>query len=156
MSKARVLLLDDEKEFVDAMQERLKLAGYSVTSCYDIQNALSSVKTEEYDVAIIDLAMPDTDGITAMLRLKEVRPLIEFLVLSGQSTLKMAVESMKQGAFDFLEKPCDMKLVMEKIDQSFAKKREQDIRIEKAAGLVYTRLEKTIVGVSYADQVEDK
>jgi DNA-binding NtrC family response regulator len=105
LQKARVLLLDDEKELVDVMKERLELAGYTVTSCYEIETALKSVKAEEYDVAILDLVMPDTDGITAMLRIKMVRPLIEILVLSGRGTLKMAVESMKQGAFDFLEKP---------------------------------------------------
>jgi DNA-binding NtrC family response regulator len=156
LQKARVLLLDDEKELLDVMKERLELAGYTVTSCYEIETALKSVKVEEYDVAILDLVMPDTDGITAMLRIKMVRPLIEILVLSGRGTLKMAVESMKQGAFDFLEKPCDHKKVMEKIDQAFAKKGEQDNRIEKASGLVYTRLEKAIVGVSYADQGENE
>jgi len=135
---------------VDVMKERLELGGYIVTACYDIKNALEKVRSEKFDVAIVDLIMPDTDGITAMIKLKMIRPLIECLVLSGQGTLKMAVESMKQGAFDFLEKPCDYEIVKEKIDQAFERKLEQDKRIIKAAGKVYTRLEKAIVGVTFA------
>ena len=150
MNKARVLLVDDEKEFVDIMKERLELGGYIVTGCYDIENAIEKARSEKFDVAILDLIMPNTDGITAMIKLKMIRPLIECLVLSGQGTLKMAVESMKQGAFDFLEKPCDHEIVKEKIDQAFERKLEQDKRIIKAAGKVYTRLEKAIVGVTFA------
>jgi len=151
MDKARVLLLDDEKELVDVMKERLELGGYIVTACYDINNAIEKVKSEKFDVAILDLIMPDTDGITAMIKLKMIRPLIECLVLSGQGTLKIAVESMKQGAFDFLEKPCDHEIVKEKIDQAFARKQEQDKRISKAAGKVFTKLEKALVGVTFAE-----
>jgi len=151
LNKARVLLLDDEKELVDVMKERLELSGYIVTACYDINNAIEKAQSEKFDVAVLDLIMPDTDGITAMIKLKMIRPLMECLVLSGQGTLKMAVESMKQGAFDFLEKPCDHEIVKEKIDQAFARKQEQDKRIIKAAGKVFTKLENAIVGVTFAE-----
>lgn len=154
MQKAHVLLVDDEKEFVEVMRERLELAGYTVTACYDAEQALKEVKAEEYDVAIIDLIMPDTDGITAMHRIKIVRPLTECIVLSGQGTLRIAVESMKQGAFDFLEKPCDQKVVTQKIDEACARKREHDNRIRKAASKVYSRLEQAMVGATFAEAGE--
>ena len=151
MKKARVLLVDDEKEFVDVMQERLELAGYTVTACYEIEQALKEVQDEAYDVAIIDLIMPETDGITAMHRLKIIRPLMECIVLSGQGTLKMAVESMKQGAFDFLEKPCDHKVVTQIIDDAYARKHAQDSRIRRAANKVYSRLEQAMAGATFAE-----
>jgi DNA-binding NtrC family response regulator len=150
LQKAHVLLVDDEKEFVDVMKDRLELAGYSVAACYDVEQALKKVQDEEYDVAIIDLIMPDTDGITAMNRIKVIRPLMECIVLSGQGTLRLAVESMKQGAFDFLEKPCDLKIVTKTIDEAFARKHEQDNRIRKAANKVYSRLEQAMVGATFA------
>jgi DNA-binding NtrC family response regulator len=150
LKKARVLLLDDEKEFVDVMKDRLELAGYTVTGCYDVEKALQAVQEEAHDVAIIDLVMPDTDGITAMQRLKIVRPLMECIVLSGQGTLRMAVESMKQGAFDFLEKPCEQEVVTQIIDEAYARKREQDHRIRNAANKVYAKLEKAMVGATFA------
>ena len=151
MKKAHVLLVDDEKEFVDVMKDRLELAGYTVTACYDVEQALKEVQDEEYDVAILDLIMPDTDGITAMHRIKIIRPLMECIVLSGQGTLRIAVESMKQGAFDFLEKPCEHKVVAQIIDEACARKHEQDNRIRRAASKVYSRLEQAMVGVTFAE-----
>ena len=150
MQKARVLLVDDEKDFVDAMKERLELDGYTVTACYDVGQALKEVQGEEYDVAIIDLIMQDTDGITAMHRIKVIRPLMECIVLSGQGTLRMAVEAMKQGAFEFLEKPCDHKLVTQIIDEACKRKHEHDHRILKAARKVYSKLEQAMVGATFA------
>ena len=151
MQKANVLLVDDEKEFVDAMKERLELAGYTVTACYDPEQALKEVQAKEYDVAIVDLIMGDTDGITAMHRLKVIRPLMECIVLSGQGTLRMAVEAMKQGAFEFLEKPCDHKVVTQIIDEACARKHEHDKRIRNAASKVYSRLEQAMVGATFAE-----
>jgi len=151
LQKANVLLLDDEKEFVDAMKERMELAGYIVTACYDAEQAMKRAQAEAYDVAIIDLIMVDTDGITAMHKLKLIRPLMECLVLSGQGTLRMAVEAMKQGAFEFLEKPCDHKLVVQTIDDACARKHEQDKRIRRAASKVFSRFEQAMVDVTFAE-----
>jgi DNA-binding NtrC family response regulator len=151
LQKAHVLFVDDEKEFVDVMKDRLELAGYNVTACYDVEQALKEVQDEEHDVAIIDLIMPDTDGITAMHRIKIIRPLMECIVLSGQGTLRMAVESMKQGAFDFLEKPCELKVVTQIIDEACARKREQDNRIRRKENKVFSRLERAMVGATFAE-----
>jgi len=150
LQKAHVLLVDDEKEFVDVMKDRLELAGYNVTACYDVEQALEEVQDKEHDVAIIDLIMPNTDGITAMHRIKIIRPLMECIVLSGRGTLRLAVESMKQGAFDFLEKPCELEVVTQIIDQACARKREHDNRIRRAASKVYSRLEQALVGATFA------
>jgi DNA-binding NtrC family response regulator len=150
LKKARVLLLDDEKEFVDVMKDRLELAGYTVAATYNIEQAMKAVQDGEYDVAIIDLIMPDTDGITAMHRVKIISPLLECIVLSGQGTLRMAVESMKQGAFDFLEKPCEHEVVTQIIDEAYTRKQEHDHRIRRAANKVYARLERAMVGATFA------
>jgi DNA-binding NtrC family response regulator len=152
MQKAHVLLVDDEKEFVDVLKDRLEMAEYRVTACYDAEQAMKAAHDEQIDVAIIDLILQDTDGITAMHRLKLISPLIECIVLSGQGTLRMAVESMKQGAFDFLEKPCEFEVVTRKIDDAHARKREQDSRIRRAASKVYSKLEKALVGATFAER----
>lgn len=150
MQKAHILLLDDEKEFVDVMQERLELSGYTVTACYEALQALKEAQSQDHDVAIIDLILKETDGITAMSRIKLINPLIECIVLSGQGTLRMAVEAMKQGAFEFLEKPCDQKVVTQIIDEAYARKREQDKRILRAAKKVYSKLEQAMVSATFA------
>ena len=76
---------------------------------------------------------------------------MECIVLSGQGTLKMAVEAMKQGAFDFLEKPCDYELVTRIIDEAFDRKQAQDHRILKAAKKVYSNIERAMVGATFAE-----
>ncbi len=150
MNKARVLLVDDQKEFVDLMKERLELAGYKVTGCYDPDQALENIQAAEYDVAIVDLILGEADGITIMHRLKIISPLIECIVLSGQGTLKIAVEAMKQGAYDFLEKPCDQEKVIEVIDGACKIKREHEKRIFNAAKKVNAIFEKAMVGATFA------
>ena len=154
MQKAHVLLVDDEKEFVDVLKERLVLHGYTVTACYNAEQAIKAVQIEEYDVAIIDLIMPGADGITIMHNVKLFRPLIECIVLSGEGTLRMAVEAMKQGAFEFLEKPCEKDAVTDIIDAAFTKKHAHDKRILNAVGRVYSKIEQAMVGSTFAQAGE--
>jgi DNA-binding NtrC family response regulator len=150
LKKTHVLLVDDEKELTDIMKERLELRGYAVTACYDADQAMEEVQAQEYDVAVIDLILKDTDGITLITRLKVIKPLIECIVLSGQGTLKMAVEAMKQGAFEFIEKPFDHKVVAQTIDLACARKRDQENRIVRAAKKVYSRLDRALAGGTFA------
>jgi DNA-binding NtrC family response regulator len=125
-----------------------------VTACYDVGRALKEVQTHEYDVAVIDLIMQDAYGITAMTRMKIIKPLLECVVLSGQGTLKMAVEAMKQGAFEFLEKPCDHEVFTQIIDEACARKREHEHRILRAAQKVYSKIERAMVGATFAQAGE--
>jgi len=154
LQKTRVLLVDDEKELIDVIKERLELDGYEVTACYNADQALKEVQTQEFDVAMIDLILQDTDGITLITRIKVIKPLIECIVLSGQGTLRVAVEAMKQGAFEFIEKPFDHKVVVQTIDKACEKKREQESRILRAAKKVYARLDRAIVGATFAQAGE--
>lgn len=151
MQKTRILLVDDEKDFIDTLQDRLELAGYKADVCYDGEQAIIAVQSDEYDVAVIDLILTDSDGITVMQKMKIFSPLLECIVLSGHGTLRMAVEAMKQGAYDFLEKPCDFEMVTQIIDEAFAKKQEHEHRIFKAAKRVYSKLEKAMVDATFAE-----
>jgi DNA-binding NtrC family response regulator len=150
LHKANILLLDDEKEFADVVKERLELAGYTVTACYDADQALQEIHAQDFDVAVVDLILKETDGITTMTRLKIIKPLTECIVLSGQGTLRLAVEAMRQGAFEFLEKPCDHELMTQVIDSACARKQDQEKRIMQAAKRVYSRIENTMVSATYA------
>jgi DNA-binding NtrC family response regulator len=150
MQQARLLLLDDDKEFIDVLHERLKLAGYSVTTCYNAADAIKEVQHSNFDVAIIDLILGDSDGITTMHRMKLIQPLLECIVLSGQGTLKLAVEAMKQGAFEYLEKPSDFEVVTHVINEALARKQAQEHRILNAGKRVYSKLEKAMIGATFA------
>ena len=115
MAGEKVLLVDDEKEFVAALSERLELRDMRVDSAGDGKTALEKASAKKYDIIILDLAMPGMDGIETLRELKKGNPDLHVILLTGRGSLQKSVEAMKLGAMDFLEKPADINLLMEKI-----------------------------------------
>lgn len=113
--KAKVLLVDDEEQFLEVLSERLEARGLQVNSVTSGEDAIAQVEDKNFDAIVVDLAMPGINGIETMKRIKEKRPDLEIIILTGHATVKTGVEAMKLGAEDFLEKPVDLNLLMEKI-----------------------------------------
>ena len=125
---AKVWLVDDEEEFIDLMSQRLETRGLKVVTVQSGEEAVSTVADHNFDVAVVDLAMPGIDGIETLKQIKGERPDISVIMLTGQATVKSGIEAMKYGAMDFLEKPVDLNVLMEKIWQA---KRERMRVLEK-------------------------
>ena len=130
--KIRVLLVDDEEEFVQTLSERLALRDYDITTSLSGDDALEKVKHYNYDVVILDVAMPGVDGIDALREIKKMKPLTEVIMLTGHGTVETAIEGMKLGAFDFLMKPCNTEDLDTKIKKAQARKAEHEERIRAA------------------------
>ena len=130
--KTRILLVDDEKEYVEAMSERLSLRDYDVTTAFNGDEAIEKVKSYLFDVIILDVLMPGMSGVETLRKIKEIKPLIEVIMLTGNATMETAIEGMKLGAFDFLLKPCEFEALVSKIDKAYSKKIEHDERIRAA------------------------
>ncbi|UCE54082.1 MAG: response regulator [Desulfobacterales bacterium] len=130
--KTRVLLVDDEEQFVQALSERLALRDYDITTSLSGDDALKKIKRYNYDVVILDVAMPGIDGIYALREIKKMKPLTEVIMLTGQGTVETAIEGMKLGAFDFLMKPCNTEDLDTKIKKAQARKAEHEERIRAA------------------------
>ncbi|MBW1703936.1 MAG: response regulator [Deltaproteobacteria bacterium] len=130
--KTRVLMVDDEKEFVETLSERLILRDYDVTTAFNGEEAIDKVKNYLFDVIILDVLMPGMSGIETLREIKKIKPLIEVIMLTGNATMETAIEGMKLGALDFLLKPCETEALIAKIDKAYAKKAEQDERIRAA------------------------
>ena len=112
---AKVLLVDDEEEFIELMSQRLETRGLKVVTVASGEAAIAEVGDHSFDVAVVDLAMPGIDGIETLKQIKEVRPDVEVIMLTGQATVKSGIEAMKYGALDFLEKPVIINDLLEKI-----------------------------------------
>ena len=125
---AKVLLVDDEEEFIELMSQRLETRGLKVVAATSGEEALGLVDDQSFDVAVVDLAMPGIDGIETLKQIKEKRADIEVIMLTGQATVQSGIEAMKHGAIDFLEKPVDLTVLLEKIWQA---KRERMRALEK-------------------------
>lgn len=130
--KTRVLIVDDEEEFVQALSERLTIRDYDVTTSLSGEDAIEKLKHYNFDVIILDVAMPGMDGIETLRNIKGIKPLVEVIMLTGHATVSSAVDGMKLGAFDYLMKPCETKELIAKINAAFERKSEQEERIREA------------------------
>jgi len=130
--KIKVLIADDEKEFVDTLLARLEIRDFSVTAVYSGKAAIEMIEKVKFDVIILDVLMPEMDGIETLKLIKEKSPLTPVIMLTGEATVDNAIQGMKLGAFDFLIKPTDTERLAEKINQANAYKNEHEERIRQA------------------------
>ena len=128
----RVLLVDDEEEFVDTLAQRLELRDLDVTTALNGAEALERLEEEEIDLVILDVQMPGVNGDEVFRQIKQIKPLIEVIMLTGHATVQTAIEGMKLGAFDFLLKPTETEELVETINRAFSRKAEHDQRIREA------------------------
>ena len=130
MTPVTLLLVDDEKPFVEIMSRRLRQRGFTVTGVYSGQEALSHIENgASIDVVILDIAMPGMDGMEALQKIKKKHPLIEVIMLTGHGSVPSAIDSMKQGAFDYALKPCDIDTFIEKIKGAADRKKTRERKI---------------------------
>ncbi len=133
MSIANVLLVDDETEFVETFSERLELRNLRILKAFNGQEALQVLeKNHDLEVVILDVKMPGMDGIETLVEIKKRYPLMEVIMLSGHADVESAIDGMKQGAFDYLMKPCDMDQIVAKVTDAAAKKRQHEEKIIQA------------------------
>ncbi len=118
----KVLIIDDEKDFLDIMAERMGARGMEVSTTTSAEKALKMVLKESYDAVIMDFMMPEMNGIEALKAIKEKNPEMQIILLTGHATVEKTVEAMKAGATDFIEKPADLDALSEKIKKAHNQK----------------------------------
>jgi two-component system, NtrC family, response regulator GlrR len=105
MSVGNVLVVDDDRNLLEIMQMRLESANYGVTAAAREEDALQACKGTRYDLAIVDLQLARTDGISLMEELHLVRPEMPVIILTGHGSIESAVDAMRKGAYTYLTKP---------------------------------------------------
>lgn len=118
----KILMIDDEQDFLDVMSERMEARNMVVSTASSAKEGLAKAAAGSFDVVILDLMMPEMDGIETLRVLKEKNPDLEVILLTGHATIKQGIEAMKLGALDLIEKPADMNALTEKIHAAQAKK----------------------------------
>ena len=118
MTDAKILLVDDEEDFVSALSERLESRGMKVDTADNGIDAIEKADQMHFDAIILDIQMPGLDGIETLKKLHEKNPDLQIILLTGHATLEKGIEAMKLGAMDFLEKPADIEKLMNQIKEA--------------------------------------
>lgn len=124
MSKARILFVDDEEEFVKVVADRLRNRDIEVDTAYNGPDGIARVKESSYDAVLLDLAMPGMDGIETMKNMLEHDSSLQIIILTGQGSVSAGVEAIKKGATDFVEKPADIDTLVDKFSEAQQKRLE--------------------------------
>ncbi len=125
---SKVLLVDDEREFVQTLSERLIMRDMGPAVAYDGESALKLIKEDEPDVMIVDLKMPGVDGLEVLRKVKETRPEIEVIILTGHGHEADRELCMQLGAFAYLQKPLDINVLSETIQKANEKIRQKKVK----------------------------
>ena len=127
--KSKILIIDDEKGILESLSGILQDEGFSVDVADRGKAGVEKFKSSEFDVVLLDVWMPEMDGITALQKLKEHKQKTTVIIMSGHGNVETAVKATKLGAYDFLEKPLSIEVVLPKIKQAI---KSQSTRIQSA------------------------
>jgi DNA-binding NtrC family response regulator len=131
MAKDRVLLVDDEVNFLEALAERMRMRGLEVTCAKSGREALTAVEGAIFDAVVLDLAMPGLDGLETLRRLRQMQPELQVMILSGRATVQTAVEATRLGATDIFEKPTDVDTLVQRIRSARAARLAHDDEVSQ-------------------------
>jgi DNA-binding NtrC family response regulator len=120
----RLLIVDDEKNYVDVLANRLQRRKLKVTKAYSGSEAIQLLRRSDFDVAVLDLKMEDMDGIEVLRIFKKMAPDLAVIMLTGHGSATAALQGMQEGAFDYLTKPCELDDLLVKIAKACAARRK--------------------------------
>ena len=123
--KAKILCVDDEDVILDGFRKILVLDGYSIDTVNSGGEALNLIKSNHYDFVFTDLKMPEMDGVDVAKAVKSVRPDIDVIIVTGYATVETAVECMKFGAMDYVQKPFTEDELLEFVKKSLVKREDR-------------------------------
>ncbi len=127
---AKVMLVDDEKEFVHTLSERLQMRDIGTTTVYTGEQALEAIEKDEPEVMVLDLRMPGIDGIEVLRRVKQARPHVEVIVLTGHGSAEDEALAHELGAFAYIEKPVSIQRLTETLQAAYQRIRQRNHAVE--------------------------
>lgn len=129
--KIKLLVVDDEVQFLDSICKRLELRGFDVKKATNGNEAIELARNNKFDIAIVDLKMPGLDGKQVLEILKAEHKFIEVIILTGHGSLDSAVECTKLGAFDYLPKPYELEDLIAKLKEAYKARLEKKFQQDK-------------------------
>lgn len=122
MKPLSVLVIDDESVICDACQMVLSEKGHMVVLKNDGRSGLDAIRQGTYDIVLLDMKLPDMDGMEILKVVQEEKPGLNIIVMTGYSSISNAVQAMKKGASDYLAKPFTDDELIETIEKTYEDK----------------------------------
>ena len=134
MDSMKVLLVDDEVEFLETLLKRLAKRNITATGVESGEKALEALEKHDVDVVVLDVKMPGMDGIETLREIKNRSPIVEVIMLTGHANLEVAIQGMEYGAFDYLMKPISIDELLYKLEDATQKRRLHMDKIKRREG----------------------
>jgi YesN/AraC family two-component response regulator len=128
----KILLVDDEKYFLQSLTKRLKRRKQYVKTAESGPEALAQMENESFDVVICDVKMPEMNGIEVLQEIKRRFPDTEVIMLTGYATIESGLDGVRSGAFDYLMKPTDIEILIAKMEAAYEHKTQRELKIQDA------------------------
>ncbi|MCK5541543.1 MAG: response regulator [Desulfobacterales bacterium] len=145
MAKMRIMLVDDEERYLQTTKKLIEKKGFEVLTAQSGKDALEKLKLQNVHVVILDVKMPGMDGNETLKAIRTLYPLVEVIMLTGHATLSSAIDGLKSGAYDFLMKPADIEIIIEKALEAFEKRQRLEEKIRIAQAKKYMRSPREIL-----------
>jgi two-component system NtrC family response regulator len=130
-AKIRLLIVDDEVRFLQTLTQRLSMRDFAVTPVKDGDAAISAARTQEFDIAIVDLRMPGMSGEQVIEILKQEHPLLEVIILTGHGSIDSAVFCTRTGSYGYLQKPCDTEELLNVLREAYQRRVQRKLRLDE-------------------------
>ena len=138
---ARILVVDDDENIRKVLMRILEDEGYMVDTAKTGKEAVEKSRTKFYNLALIDIRLPDMEGVELLTKIRDTTPKMRKIIITGYPTLKNAVEAVNKGADAYVMKPFDMKELLSKIKEQLKKQREEKkYSEEKVKEFIETRV----------------
>jgi DNA-binding NtrC family response regulator len=130
--KIQLLLVDDEERFRTTLAKRFEEKGLAVAQAGNAKDALKQIRNKSFSVIVLDIKMPEMDGIEALSEIKKIDRNVEVILLTGHGAVESAIDGMRLGAFDYLLKPCEFEHLLDKVMDANKVKQARDERLRQA------------------------
>ncbi len=150
--KGNILIVDDELIVRDSLGKWFREEGYEVGTAESAKEALTLLAQQAWDVALLDIKMPGTDGIELQARLREIKPDLIVIIMTGYASVETAVAALKNGAYDYVVKPFDPEDISHTVHNALAHKRTEEENLRLREQVAETARPQDLVGKSPAMQ----
>ena len=148
-SKINLLIVDDEEQFLESISKSLQVRDFNVVAVNRGEKAIEAAKKTLFDIALVDLKMPGMSGEETLKALKKAHKYMEVVILTGHGTIDSAVDAIKSGAYEYLQKPCKLDDLIEALKNAYQKAvmNKKDIDAEKMREILALSLVESPLGI---------